>query len=190
MYRSEVVTANSPDLTWPRLHDQALSAVHASVPTGQSWCLFSYSRDGISWDEAAEQHARIVDGLDRTSGSCGPIRVQSMMAHYGADDSHLRLEPWIFAAGNVRIGLVAWFCSRFRRPVAFWGDATAMYALTPDEDPARAPWGASPRALGAFCPAAIAHAIQESSPMAAAFLGFGPPAPTFCEALFRATLIR
>jgi hypothetical protein len=112
-----------------------------------------------------------------------------MIAHYRTDEARTSLEPWIFATGGVQIELAAWFCSQFRRPVGFWGtEGAALYALTPDKDRARAPFGASARSLGTFRPAAIAHAIHESSPSSSAFLGFNPPAPTFCEALFRATL--
>lgn len=179
---------SSSDPAWPQRHDRALREAYASVPCGQSWCLFSYSRDEMSFDEMAAQHAHIVDGLGRKNGTCDPIRLQTMMAHYRTDEARTRVEPWMFATGSVRRDLVAWFCSRFRRSVAFWGDGTAMYALVPDGDRVRAPWGASARSLGAFRPAAIAHAIHESSLTAASFLGFDPPVPTFCEALFRATL--
>jgi hypothetical protein len=141
----------------------------------------------MSFDEMADQHAHIVNGLARTDGACDPIRLQTMMAHYRTDAGRTRVEPWMFATGSVRRDLVAWFCWRFLRSVAFWGDGTSMYALTPDGDRVRAPWGASARSLGPFRPAAIAHAIQESAPRAAAFLGFDPPVPTFCEALFWAT---
>jgi hypothetical protein len=188
--RSEAVTGSSSDLTWPRLHDRALSEAYASVLCGQSWCLFSYARDEMSFDEMAEQHAHIIDGLDRRDGACDPIRLQTMMAHYRTNGASTRLEPWMFATGSVRRDLVAWFCFRFRRPIAFWGDGNSIYALTPDEDQTRAPWGASARSLGPFRPAAIAHAIHESAPAAAAFLGFDLPVPTFCEALLWATLIR
>lgn len=175
---------SSSDRNWPRHHDRALSEAYASVPYGESWCLFSYSRHEMSFDEMAEQHGFIVDGL---SLGRDPMRAQTMMAHYCTHDDRTRLEPWMFATGRIRAELAAWLCSRFRRPVAFWGLEASMYALTPDGDRARAPWGASARSLGPFGPAAIAHAIHESSPMAASFLGFDPPAPTFCQALFRAT---
>ena len=175
------------ELIWAQRHARALSEAHASVLRGESWGLFAYSQYMMSLEKTAKQHAMIVDGLGRASGIFAPIRVQTMMAHYRDDEAGTRLEPWMFATGGVRVELVAWFCTRFRRPVAFWGDRSSVHALTPDGDWTRSAWGASARSLGPFRPAAIAHAIHESSSTGSAFLGFDRPVPTFCEALFRAT---
>lgn len=177
----------SVDLTWPQRHARALGEAYASVVFGESWGLFNYSRDAMSLEETAEQHAMIVEGLGRAN-DVAPIRVQTMMARYRDEGAGTRVEPWMFMTGGVRVELVAWCCSRFGRPLAFWGDKSSIHALTPDGDRTRAPWGASARSLGPFRPAAIANAIRESSSAAAAFLGFDPPVPTFCEALLRATL--
>jgi hypothetical protein len=144
----------------------------------------------MSLDEMAEQHAFILEGLGRDGGGRPLIRLQTMMAHYRAGEARTRLEPWMFATGTIRVGLADWLCWRFDCRVAFWGDRFAMFALAPDGDRARAPWGATARSLGPFRPTAIAHAIRESAPMAATFLGFDPPAPSFCEALIRATFGR
>ncbi len=180
--------ANASDATWPERHERTLTEAYASVPCGESWCLFSYARDEMSFDEMATQHSSIVDGLGRADAPCGRIRVQTTIAHYRTDTARTRLEPWLFAAGKVRVELAAWFCSRFQRPVAFWGDRASMFALAPDGDRTRAPWGATARSLGPFRTAAIAQATQESAPKAAAFLGFDGLAPTFYEALLRLTL--
>jgi hypothetical protein len=108
-----------------------------------------------------------------------------MMAYY-TDEPLTLLEPWLFATGNVRLGLASWLCWRFRRPVAFWGDRTSMSALVPDEDRRRSPWGASARSLGGIRAGAIAHAIRESESDAAAFLGFDLPMPSLGAALAQA----
>lgn len=176
-------------LSWPLLHTMALEEAHASVPLGYSWCLFSYAREEMSLGDSSQQHAMLVEGLSMTCSACEPIPVQTMVAYYDVGDLRPRFEAWMFAAGNVRRGLVAWLCFRFRRPVAFWGEGTSLWALTPDEDRRRSPWGASSRQLGPFRPGAIAHAIRESAPGASTFLGFDFPAPSFAEAVNRASSV-
>lgn len=180
----------SSPLPWPQHNARALEVARASVPDGQSWCLFSYARAGMSVEEFSEQHAMLVEGWSRSCARHEPIRVQTMLALYhDADLQPPRFEPWMFASGTVRRDLVAWLCGRFLRPVAFWGNGTSMSALAPDEDRARSPWGALARSLGPFRPGAITNAIRESSPDAAAFLSFDLPAPTFHEALLRAAFV-
>src|SRR5206468_1005728 len=99
--------------------------VHDSVPPGQTWCLFSYWRSSMSPEDSRNQRAMLVEGLSRRGAACEPILTATLMAHYRTDDQNrMRGEPWMFASGAVRVELAAWFCSRFRRPVAFWGDAT------------------------------------------------------------------
>ena len=130
----------------------------------------------------------LAEGLG-TSTSGEPIPVQTMAAYYDVGERRPRFEPWLFAAGPIRREFVAWLCFRFSRPIAFWGKRDSLWALTPDDDRAQSPWGASARQLGPFCPGSIAHAICESSPASATFLGFDVPAPTFAEAVSRAAFI-
>jgi hypothetical protein len=184
------MSPGSARLPWAEHNARALEVAHASVPDGQSWCLFSYARAGMSIEQCSEQHAMLVEGWSRSSAGHEPIRVQTMLALYGdVDLQHARFDPWMFASGNVRRDVVAWLCARFRRPIAFWGDGTSMFALAPDEDGDRSPWGALARSLGSFRPGVIAHAVRESSPEAAAFLSFDLPAPTFHEAVLRGAFV-
>lgn len=177
-------------LDWPGLNTRALMAAHALVLPGQSWCLFSYWRCTMTPEESWKQHSMLVEGLTRPCTSGEPMRVHTMMAHYLVDDvQRTRFEPWMFATGSVRLGLVAWLCSRFRRPLAFWGEGTSLFALTPDADCKRSPWGAAARPLGTFRSGAIAHAVVESSLEAATFVGFDVPASTYVDALARTAFV-
>jgi hypothetical protein len=175
------------ELSWPLLNMLALEEAHSSVALGDAWCLFSYMNE-LSPEESTRQHAILTEGLGTTCSVCDLVPIQTMVAYYDVGEHRPRFEPWILASGNVHRDLAAWLCYRFRGAVAFWGRGTSLWALTPDEDRRRSPWGASSRLIGPFSPGAIAHAIRET-PTWARFLGFDFPAPSLAEAMRRGSLI-
>jgi hypothetical protein len=172
-----LLDVRSTDPRWPQLNETALQYAYAVAEQDRApWCLFT------SWRHEPEFSAEDNWGYVGWVSNLLPPDTDSqiLVAHYrGAPGSRTRIEPWIFATGDVDRALVEFLLRRHAQDLAFWSDGRQVHAVTP---------GAM-RCLGEFRHGAIAHAICESSTERASFLAFDLPVFTWIEALARTACV-
>lgn len=163
----------SDDLRWPQLHETAILYAYSAVERDRDpWCLFTCWRPEFA----------VEDNWGHVGWVCReqlPSDGQILVAHYrGARGSRTRIEPWIFAH-EVDRSFASSMLRRHQQDLALWSDGTSVHVLSRDAS----------RSIGDLRPAAIAHAICESSTDRARFLAFDLPANTWIEALARSACV-
>jgi hypothetical protein len=166
---------SADDVRWPQLNEAALLYAYATAEHDRDpWCLFTCWRHEFSavdnWGHLGWVSKQLSPDTD----------VQILVGHYrGPNGSRTRIEPWIFAARNVDRPFAESMLRRHAQSLAIWSDGTLVHAVSPE----------TTRCLGELRHGAIAHAISESAPGRAGFLGFDLPVFTWIEALARTACV-
>lgn len=165
----------SDDPRWPQVNETALMYAYAVAEQDRDpWCLFTCWRHAFPIDDNWGHLGWVIEQLPRGND------VQILVAHYRDEPGRrTRIEPWIFATGDVDRALVQSLLRRHAQDLAFLGEGPSVHAISP---------GTS-RCLGELRANAVAHAICESSLERACFLGFDLPVHTWIEAMARTACV-
>ncbi len=168
------------DARWPRHHERSLREALDCMKPGERWALVPCWRSELPVGSNWSQVDAVREGLNRSPSVLPPVGVQVLIAHFHAGvGRRTRFEPWVFLFGDVKLALCASMLVLLHQDLAFWGDDSALHAVTRREA----------RNLGIFKAGSIASEIRESSPLGMSFLGFDGPATTPLLAMARAAYV-